>query len=197
MIGAAVVLLAGAGVGGAAVGARLGTEGPTASSAEAAPAGPTPDPGAPAGFVTVADEAAGFSVAYPAGWTRLLSPDPQVRLVAQSGPASVLVRVTPLATPIGPAQLPAAKELTDRLVLGNGSVHLLAGPHAIRVGGLPGYFYFYTFTDPSSGQTGAHSHFLLFHGNQMISLVFQAVPTDAFKPAAHIFDQITDSVRAW
>jgi hypothetical protein len=192
-----MVLLAGVGVGGVAVGQLLGPVNPTAPSAGAPPARPTPDPGAAAGFVPVADEAAGFSVAYPAGWTRLLSPDPQVRLVAQSGPASVLVRVTPLATPIGPAQLPAAKELTDRLVLGNGSVHLLEGPRAIQVGGLLGYFYFYTFTDPASGQTGAHSHFLLFHRNQMISLVFQAVPTDAFRPAAHAFDQITDSLRAW
>jgi len=191
------VLLAGVGVGGAAVGQLLGPPRPTAPSAGKPPPRPTPDLGASAGFIPVADEATGFSVAYPADWTRLLSPDPQVRLVAESGPASVLVRVTPLATPIGPAQLPAAKELTDRLVLGNGSVHLLEGPRAIQVGGLAGYFYFYTFTDPASGQTGAHSHFLLFHRSQLISLVFQAVPTDAFKPVARTFDRITDSLRAW
>ncbi|MCA1683766.1 MAG: hypothetical protein LC708_01360, partial [Actinobacteria bacterium] len=61
--------------------------------------------------------------------------------------------------------------------------------------GLPGYFYFYSFQDPGTGQRGAHSHFFVFKGQTLITLVFQALPAEQFPPAATTFDEITGSFR--
>lgn len=162
----------------------------TASPSETAP----PSPAAPgrAEF----HSPAGFSLSYPADWTPLASNDPQVPLVVNQGANSLLVRVAELANPVGAQELPAAKQLTDKLVLSDPSVKLQAQPKAISLSGLPGYFYFYTFTDHDSGLTGAHSHFFLFKGKTMIVLVFQSLPADAFPTASATFDQISGSFRA-
>lgn len=170
---------------------------PTASAptSEAPPPTTVPAPAAPTGFVEF-HSPAGFSLAYPAAWSQLRSADPQVPLVANQGPNSFLVRVVELSTPVGARELPAAKELTDKIVLGNESVKLQAQPKAISLSGLPGYFYFYTYTDRTSGLTGAHSHFFLFKGKTMIVLVFESLPADAFPAVSSTFDQISGSFRA-
>ena len=106
-----------------------------------------------------------------------------------------MVRVMDLPTQVGPRELPAAKPVTDKIVMSNGSVKLIAEPEQITLAGLPGYFYFYSFTDPATGATGAHSHFFLFKGTRMISIVFQAVPEEQFQSGAATFDQITRTFR--
>jgi hypothetical protein len=60
----------------------------------------------------------------------------------------------------------------------------------VRQAGLPGYFYFYSFKDPASGQEGVHSHYFLFKGPTMISFVFQALPKDDFQRLANVFDEV-------
>lgn len=160
----------------------------------AAPEAATPPATLP-GFVEF-HSPAGFALSYPSSWTRFDSSDPQVPLVVTQGPHSFLVRVVELPTPVRPQDLRAAKELTDKLVTADQSVKLQAEPKPISVSGLPGYFYFYTFTDRDSGLTGAHSHFFLFKGATMVVLVFQSLPADAFQAGADTFDQITTSFRA-
>lgn len=136
----------------------------------------------------------GFSLSYPSSWTRALPADPQVPIVAHQGPYSFLVRVVEL--PSAPADPSVTRQLTDEIALSDKSVKLLAEPGPITLSGLPGYFYFYTFTDRDSGVTGAHSHFFLFRGTTMLVLVFQAVPADTFPAGAGMFDEITRSFRA-
>lgn len=173
----------------AALGAGFGRHSST-SDAGSSPAGPPP------GFVEFQDPKAGFAIAYPAAWQRLRSPDPQVPLlVAQTAQNSFQVRVVELGLPVGPQDLATAKQLTDQIVNAGDTVKLLAQPKEIHLAGLPGFFYLYSFLDPSSGLTGVHSHFFLFQGKNMISLVFQAVPLDQFKSLAPTFDQITGSFR--
>jgi hypothetical protein len=153
-------------------------------------------PGVPPGFTEFRSSQAGFAVSYPADWMRLQTADPQVVLIAARGPeVSFLVRVAELDVAIGPQELPAAKQLTDQIVTANESVELLAEPQPIELAGLPGYFYFYSFQDTGTEQRGAHSHFFVFKGQTLITLVFQTLPAEQFSAAAPTFDQITGSFR--
>ncbi|MCA1675414.1 MAG: hypothetical protein LC799_25595, partial [Actinobacteria bacterium] len=166
MLAIVVVVLVAAGLATLAsgVGQRLLDPGETPAAAV---------PGIPPGFIEFRSPQAGFAVSYPEGWMRLKTPDPQVVLLAAQGPeVSFLVRVAELDIAIGPQELPAAKQLTDQIVMANESVELLAQPQPIRLAGLPGYFYFYSFQDPGTGQRGAHSHFFVFKGQTLITLVF-------------------------
>ena len=65
----------------------------------------------------------------------------------------------------------------------------------ITLAGLPGYFYFYSFKDPTTGQEGVHTHYFLFKGSTMISFVFQALPKDSFQGLAHLYDEVIGSFR--
>ncbi|HEY4008161.1 MAG TPA: hypothetical protein VGM60_23680 [Pseudonocardia sp.] len=192
LLAAGLVVAAGLATFAAGYGQRLiePNQQPPAAAAPSAPSAP--------GFTEFIQPQPGFALSYPAAWARLPSPDPQVPLLASNRAGfSMQARVLSLQTAIGPAQLDAVQQFTDRVVKSNSSVKVLVGPQKINLGGLPGYFYFYTFTDPSTGQPGAHSHFFLFKGTTMIALVFQAVPADTFQAGSGTFDQITASFRSF
>ena len=190
MLAIVVVVLVAAGLATLASGVGQRLLDPGGTPATAAP------PGVPPRFAEFRSSQAGFAVSYPADWMRLQTADPQVVLIAARGPEiSFLVRVAELDVAIGPQELPAAKQLTDQIVTANESVELLAEPQPIELAGLPGYFYFYSFQDPDSGQRGVHSHLFVFKGQKLIALVFQALPAEQFRPAADTFDQITGSFR--
>ena len=69
-------------------------------------------------------------------------------------------------------------------------------PAETELGGMPGWYYLYTFKDPVSGQRGAHSHYFLFKGRTMFSVVFQTVPQDDFGRLAPLFDRVAASLQA-
>jgi hypothetical protein len=151
----------------------------------------------PAGFTEFRNDQAGFELAYPSNWTKLSPKDPQVLLLLSQGTQdSFLVRDSELQDPVGPQQLPAARQVTDKLVSSNKSIQMVTDPKQIELGGLPGFFYFYSFKDPTTGQEGAHSHFFLFNGKMMISMVFQTLPKERFSESAKTFDQIAASFHA-
>lgn len=176
-------------------------------------ASPAPRPGVPAtgsaaarasgagaaavGFVTVRDRQGTFEIGYPSGWRRLHPDDPQVVLLA-AGPngASLLVRKTLLNGTVGVGNLPAAKRIADRVVDSGNGVSLLRSPQRVTLGGLPGYLYLYTFTDPTSGQRGAHAHYFLFDGRTMVTLVFQAMPAPRILSLSHQFDRVAATFHA-
>jgi hypothetical protein len=167
----------------------------------AAPASTTPS-AAPAGnLVEFRDDKAGWAISYPKSWNRLQSKDADVVLVVSEKPpqinqgGSILARDLTLAAPVDESKLPAAKEVTDKIVSGGEGIQLLAQPTIIHQGGLPGYFYFYSFKDPATGQEGVHTHYFLFKGSTMISFVFQALPKDDFRNLAGLFDQVIGSFR--
>lgn len=152
-------------------------------------------------LVEFRDEQARFAVSYPEAWIRPPSPDPQVVLIAaEKDPAanqggSMLVRVTALEAAVGREQLGEVRKATDEIVNSGQGVELKAEPAAIEQGGVPGWYYFYTFQDPVSGQRGAHAHYFLFRGQTMISLVFQALPEGDFIRLAPILDRVAESFR--
>lgn len=175
-------------------GRRVGPElAPTPRPRDARPAA-TPG-GAPA-FVAFRDGRTGLSIGYPARWTRLRSTEPSVVLVAAQGDAaSLLLRVVPLRIEVTSAGLPRVKPLTDRLVRSGRGVKLLAAPKRIELAGLPGYFYLYSFRDARRRQRGIHSHYFLFAGRTLITLVLQALPEERFERFAPVFDRITSTFR--
>ncbi len=138
----------------------------------------------------------GFSISYPAGWRRVTSADPQVRLLVEGDGSSILVRMADLGMAIGPEDLDAAKKITDGLVRAAGQVEPLSPPRQVTLGGLPGYLYLYTFQDPATGQRGGHAHYFLFRGQTMITIVFQTVPAKRFAALAPMFDRIGETLRA-
>jgi hypothetical protein len=151
----------------------------------------------PAGFTVFRSDQAGFQLAYPANWTKLSPKDPSVLLLLSQGTQdSLLVRANELQEAVGPQQLAAARQVTDKLVMSNKTISMVTDPKQIELGGLPGFFYFYNFKDAATGQEGAHSHFFLFNGKTMISIVFQALPKEHFPESAKTFDQIAASFLA-
>jgi len=146
------------------------------------------------------DNRNGWAISYPKSWNRLQPKEAEVALVVSETPAeqntggSILARGLTLAAPVTEANLAAAKEVTDGIVTGDGIRHITE-PKVVRQAGLPGYFYFYSFKDPASGQEGVHSHYFLFKGSTMISFVFQALPKDDFQRLANLFDEVIGTFR--
>jgi hypothetical protein len=147
----------------------------------------------PAGFTDFRTDQGGFELAYPANWTKLSPKDPSVLLLLSQGTQdSLLVRANELQEPVGPQQLPAAKQATDKLVA-NSSISMVTDAKQIELGGLPGLLYLYDFKDPATGLEGSHYHYFLFNGKTMITMVFQTMPKERFAESAKTFDQITGS----
>jgi hypothetical protein len=152
-------------------------------------------------LVEFRDGKAGWAISYPKNWNRLQSQDADVVLVVSEKPpqinngGSILARDLTLAGPVTEANLAAAKEVTDKIVTGGEGIQQLAQPAVVHQGGLPGYFYFYSFKDPTTGQEGVHTHYFLFKGSTMISFVFQALPKDNFQGLAHLYDEVIASFR--
>jgi hypothetical protein len=148
-------------------------------------------------FTSFRDPSGLFHGGYPSTWKTVQSGNSQIVLLAE-GPngASYLVRKTTLTAPVGLGNLAAAKKLTDRVVHSGTDVKLLRAAEEVSVSGLPGYLYLYTFTDPSTGNMGAHAHYFLFDGKTLITLVFQSLPSDNFTSQAGTFDHIVATFRA-
>lgn len=151
-------------------------------------------------LVEFRDDMNGWAISYPKSWNRLQPKEAEVALVVSEKPAeqntggSILARDLTLAAPVTEGNLAAAKEVTDGIVTGDGIRHITE-PKVVSQASLPGYFYFYSFKDPSSGQEGVHSHYFLFKGSTMISFVFQALPKDDFQRLANLFDKVIETFR--
>jgi hypothetical protein len=186
-------------VGVSVIAGRGAVDSPKKAAANKAPV--TTSPTAPGDLVEFRDEKAGWAISYPRSWNRLQSPDADVVLVVSENPpglnsgGSILARDLVLGAPVDESKLSAAKEVTDRIVTGGEGIRLLAEPAVVHQGGLPGYFYFYSFKDPTTGQEGVHSHYFLFKGSTMISFVFQALPKENFQALAHLYDEVIGSLR--
>jgi hypothetical protein len=191
LVAAAAAVAIGVTIGGAA-GERVGSAVPQPAS----PPARKPAPAAPPGFVRFSDQQGRFSIAYPADWEARSGATGDIELLVTKGrAASLLVRSVPLAFAVEPAELPGAKRLTDGIVASGKGVRLLAEARRIELGGLPGWFYFYSFRD-GSRRGGTHSHYFLFQGATMITLVFQALPAENFPDYAPTFDRIATSFHA-
>jgi hypothetical protein len=199
-VGAAVV--GGALVVGIALAAGRNSVGSPKKTVAPQSTGSTASTAPSADLVEFKDDKAGWAMSYPKAWNRLESKDADVALVVSEKPpdqntgGSILARDLTLGAAVDEAKLPAAKEVTDKIVTNGQGIQLLAQPTVIHQGGLPGYFYFYSFKDPATGQEGVHTHYFLFKGSTMISFVFQALPKENFSGLAHLYDEVIGSFRS-
>ncbi|MGH8991914.1 MAG: hypothetical protein ACRDYV_02790 [Acidimicrobiia bacterium] len=197
---AGIVALAAGGIGAGLQAGRQAVDAPKVLASTQTPE-PTADPAPASELVEFRHEAAGFALSAPEAWARPGVSDPQVAFIAaEYDPAenrggSILVRVAPLEAAVTRDQLAEARKVTDEIVRQGNGVELKAQPAEIEQGGVPGLYYLYTFEDPVSGRRGVHSHYFLFHGRAMISMVFQALPDGDFAGLAPLFDRVADSFR--
>ena len=180
--------------GGPAAGPNPGTS-PSSGASPDSGASPNPSGGATAetAFVDYRDPDGRFTLQYPETWQPVesTSPDIALLLVGPDG-GSMLVRVLPpLPQPIDPTNIADVKAVTDVVVRGP-SVQILQ-EEPINLSGVQGYYYLYTFQDEQ--QEGVHSHFFLFQGTTVHTLVFQALPSESFSALASTFDRIALSYK--
>jgi hypothetical protein len=185
-VGAAALVVVVLGVGAWAIASALSSSSPKPKHAQS----PT------ATYVTFKDPAGGFEIGYPPTWTRVPTNSSQYALLAE-GPdgASFEVVETKLTAPVTAANLASAEPLASRILKHGTDVKLLKLKYrqpivgASLAGGLPGLLYLYTFK-ASNGETGAHAHYFLFDGKEMITLVFQSLPSSNLVSLSHLFDRI-------
>jgi hypothetical protein len=141
------------------------------------------------------DRLAGFQLDFPSSWHVYKPSDPKVQyLIGPDDHDFVQVRViTPLPASFGPGDLQAMKKVSDALL--SGQPINIVQENQTTVAGLPGYQYVYTFTDPTTKQTGAHIHVFLFQGTRLLTLVFQALPESDLKALATTYDAVLASFK--
>jgi len=136
-----------------------------------------------------------FSIAYPGSWQRLRSASAGVELLARRDGTSLLVRTVRTGFVFGPSNLVAARALTDTIVAAGTDVKLLGRPARIRLGGLDGFAYTYSFGVSPGAGGGAHVHYFLFDGATLISVVLQTLPAEQLSRASPVFAQILGTFR--
>ncbi|MEX2291491.1 MAG: hypothetical protein WD794_14355 [Mycobacteriales bacterium] len=159
-----------------------------------ADANPSASPSAEVRLVDYRDPQGRFTLQHPETWKPLETDDPDIGVVLL-GPegGSMLVRLVPLETPIDPADIDDVKAVTDVVVQAPGVG--VVEQKSVELGGTPGYYYLYTFTDEETQVEGVHSHFFLFRDSTMHTLVFQALPSESFEGLAEDFDRIAQSYQ--
>ena len=165
------------------------------------PSGPStsvaPSTVPPAALTTFRDPTSGFSIQYPRAWERVELEDPEgsnIRLMVLAGELDVFqVRAQRFEQPTTAENIENVKAVTQALITSNKTAKILQ-ERQITIDGMPGYYYLYTYADPS-GQEGVHAHYFLYRGRKAFQLVFQAVPTSDFQPLAFVYDQVAESLR--
>lgn len=147
-------------------------------------------------LVEVVDDEAGLSISYPESWERLEPADDLARLlVTPNGRDSLLVRSVPLNMSVEADEIEGVRDFTEDLITDGPNVDVVGSAQRVELAGAPGWHYLYQFEDAVSGDIGIHSHYFLFDGDQMIVLVFQALPANRFEELAPTFDQVAESLR--
>jgi hypothetical protein len=177
----AVVLLAGAVV---TTLTRNGDDSPGAQ--------PSAPASAPAGAVDYRDPAGRYTFQYPETWEPLETTDPAVTFLLGPDGGSMLVRIVPLENPVDPSNIVDVKAVTDVIVEESPGIQIVQ-EQPVEINGAGGYSYVYRFAD--GDQEGVHSHFFLFQGSTLYTIVFQALPTETFEALADDFDRIVQSFR--
>ncbi|HEX2052382.1 MAG TPA: PsbP-related protein [Actinomycetota bacterium] len=144
-----------------------------------------------------------FSIRLPGDW-EVFQPerqDPQIVLVAGvSGTQNnVRIRVSPLPQPVTITDTTPDSVVAEFQALFDGYIDQGEGVkeviqrQRVKVDGLHGWQYLYTFTDTQTGEEGMHSHIFLLGGTRMYVIVFQALPTSNYGVMADTFDEIITS----
>ena len=141
------------------------------------------------GVISHEDRDLGVKFDYPDGW-RLVDDSPTEVLILEAGHADdlVLIRKTGLHAEVNATNIADFRTVTDG-ILGDPKANLdLLDTGRVRIGGLPGVVYLYTF--PFKSGRGMQAQYFAFQGRDLYTLVFQTGRAERFAQLAHSFDVV-------
>lgn len=162
----------------------------SAAAAQLAPGG-TPQASTHAdgpAVVRYQDPELGITLAYPKDWRVAPSAGDVLLLQTRHADDLVLVRRTTLHGKVDGTNIADFRTVTDG-ILGVPQAHLnVIDTGRVRVGGLPGVFYVYTF--PFKSGRGMQAQYFVFKGRDLYTLVFQTGRARRFAALAPSFDAV-------
>jgi hypothetical protein len=149
------------------------------------------DPKNPA-LVTYTDNETRLRLSFPGSWTTRVAGGADVRLIAGPGNGDLMsVRVVNLDTGTNPPTPTNLKPYLDTIVDEPGVTVLQQNQTTMN--GQQGWYYVYTFQN--GNQTGLHAQYFIIRGQQLYSIVFQALPESDFARLAPTYQQVANSIR--
>ncbi len=145
-------------------------------------------------LTTVTNSADGFSISYPSTWEQVPDSTAPLLVVDPKTKNGFDVEVYQLARPVDTGNISEIKKVTDTILAGAAIRMVTEKP--ITLNGLPGYYYFYLYKDPSTGLVGANSQEFVFQGRKLTDITFQALPYTNFGPLGATFDKIANSYKS-
>ncbi|CAN5837726.1 hypothetical protein BH23ACT12_BH23ACT12_24490 [soil metagenome] len=155
--------------------------------------------------VPIEDREAGYSLELPQNWQffEQQQEDPQIRMVAgEPGTQNNLrVRAVPLPQPVVIDDNTAENVIAelqaqfDKYIDDGENVREVIQRQRVRINGIQGWWYLYSFNDSAGQEDGIHSHFFMLGGNKMYILVFQVLPASNYANYAGTFDDIIASFK--
>ena len=138
-------------------------------------------------LVTVEDEAAGFTIAYPKTWKAIRPAEGEERLLLTVGGQSYFQLKVRTADPATVSQ-----EIQSALA----DLEMLTEPRQVTLNGMPASLYlYYTPVTESSPEKGVHVHYFVLSGDRLYSMVFQALPAEELNDLVPVFDRVAKSLK--
>lgn len=154
-------------------------------------------------MVPIVDRDDGFAIDLPANWIFLEQEqaDPQIRMVVgdEATQNNLRLRVSPLPQPVvvnddTPDTLVAELQAQfDQYIDSGENVRDVIQRQRVKINGVHGWWYLYTFNNAGGEEEGVHSHFFMLGGDKLYTLVFQVLPATAYEKYAATFDRIITS----
>lgn len=137
-------------------------------------------------YTAVTDGPAGFTLEYPASWQPIREASGEERLLLSAGGQCYFqVTVRRAASPES-AQAEIDEALKD--------LEKIAEPQPVTLNGRPATLYlYYTPKTEDSPVEGVHVHYFLLNGDQVYSMVFQALPASELTDLVPAFDRVAKS----
>lgn len=154
-------------------------------------------------MVPIEDRDDGFAIDLPGNWVFLEQEqeDPQIRMVVgdEATQNNLRLRISPLPQPVvvnddTPDNVIAGLQAQFDQYIDNGeNVRKVIQRQRVKINGVQGWWYLYTFNKAGGEEEGVHSHFFMLGGEKLYTLVFQAIPATAYEKYAATFDKIISS----
>lgn len=151
-------------------------------------------------MVPIEDRDDGFAIDLPGNWIFLEQEqaDPQIRMVVgdKATQNNLRLRVSPLPQPVvvnddTPDNVVSELQAQfDRYIDRGENVRDVIQRQRVKINGVHGWWYLYTFNNAGGEEEGVHSHFFMLGGEKLYTLVFQVLPATAYEKYAATFDQI-------
>lgn len=151
----------------------------------------------------IEDRDDGFAIDLPGNWVFLEQEqvDPQIKMVVgEEGTQNNLrVRVSPLPQPVvvdddTPDTVVAQLQGEfDRYIDNGENVRDVIQRSRVKINGVHGWWYLYSFNNAGGEEEGVHSHFFMLGGDKLYTLVFQVLPATGYSKYAGTFDKMISS----